>query len=285
LKSEWRYSSIMPGRDRTRSGDPRGLFNRAAHTYERVGPPFFSHYGRRLVELVGVEPGSAVLDVATGAGAVFLPAAERVGDGGIVVEVDLAEDMVDRLRQEIMRRGLTNGQAGIMDAEELAFFDGSFGYVLCAFALDGLPDPDRALAHLSRVLRPGGRLGLTLSSRWWFEGDDRWRWHEEFLISLELQLHSGDSRFATAHEVESVLAAHHFQGISVMEDAFPLVFRDFEEWWRWGWSHGYRRVLEAMGEEELERYQESCAQELSVRATSRGIEGRLEVLLATAERA
>ena len=46
-----------------------GIFDRAATTYGQVGPRFFSHFGRRLVELAQI-PGSAkVLDVATGRGA------------------------------------------------------------------------------------------------------------------------------------------------------------------------------------------------------------------------
>jgi O-methyltransferase/aklanonic acid methyltransferase len=85
-----------------------GVFERAAQTYERVGPGLFSHYGRRLVELAGLQPGGRVLDVAAGAGAVLLPAAERAGPHGEVVGVDLAAAMVARLRQELAARGVGN---------------------------------------------------------------------------------------------------------------------------------------------------------------------------------
>lgn len=77
------------------------IYDRAAASYERVGPSFFSYFGRRVVEMVGMSEGSRVLDVACGAGAVLLAAIGRVGPSGIVVGVDRAGAMVDRPRGEI----------------------------------------------------------------------------------------------------------------------------------------------------------------------------------------
>jgi hypothetical protein len=56
-----------------------GVFSQVAVTYDRVGPRFFSHFGRRLVALAQIPGGAHVLDVATGRGAVLFPAAECVG--------------------------------------------------------------------------------------------------------------------------------------------------------------------------------------------------------------
>ena len=50
-----------------------GLFDRAANTFDHVGPRFFSHFGRRLVELAHIPIGAHVLDVATGRGAALFP--------------------------------------------------------------------------------------------------------------------------------------------------------------------------------------------------------------------
>ncbi len=43
-----------------------GVFSRAAPTYDQRGPQYCAHFGRRLVELAAVRPGTSVLDVATG---------------------------------------------------------------------------------------------------------------------------------------------------------------------------------------------------------------------------
>lgn len=50
-----------------------GLFDRVANTFDHVGPRFFSHFGRRLVELARIPSGAHVLDVATGRGAALFP--------------------------------------------------------------------------------------------------------------------------------------------------------------------------------------------------------------------
>ena len=61
-----------------------GVFDRAAPTYDKVAGAYHDHFGERLVELAGVRPGDAVLDVACGRGAVLVPAAARVGPTGRV---------------------------------------------------------------------------------------------------------------------------------------------------------------------------------------------------------
>ena len=70
------------------------LFDGAAAVYDRTGPSLFARWGARLVELMAPEPGAYVLDVATGRGAVLLPAAQRVGPSGRVVGIDLSAAMV-----------------------------------------------------------------------------------------------------------------------------------------------------------------------------------------------
>src|SRR5437870_2451577 len=96
-------------------------FGKIAPTYDRVGPRWFAHFGRRLVELAQVPTGGTVLDVATGRGAVLLAAAERVGAGGRVVGIDLSEGMLRETAAEIERLGLRNSHVRQMDAEALQF--------------------------------------------------------------------------------------------------------------------------------------------------------------------
>jgi len=116
-----------------------GLFSRAASTYDQVGPRFFTHYGRRLVELAQVSQGASVLDIASGRGASLFPAAERVGPTGRAIGIDLAESMVEEAIHEIRLRGLGNVEARVMDAENLLFPNATFDYVLCGFCLFFFP--------------------------------------------------------------------------------------------------------------------------------------------------
>jgi hypothetical protein len=123
---------------------------------------------------------------------------------------------------------------------------------------------------------------LSVSSGWWWEGDGRWRWHAELLRALGVQLDEGIVAFATPRCVRETLRSCQFADESVIEEIFPLVWANFDEWWKWAWSHGYRRILEAMTQEDLHRYREVCSDHLSSQTTKGGIGGRLEVLLATA---
>jgi len=96
-----------------------------------------------------------VLEVAVGTG-LNLP----FYDSGLsVVGVDLSPDMLAIARQRALDAGrdvdLREG-----DAHDLAFDDGSFDTVVCTFSLCNIPDTDRALGEMRRVLRPGGRLIL-----------------------------------------------------------------------------------------------------------------------------
>src|SRR5688572_1381792 len=111
-----------------RKAETMARFNSRAADFDPQGT--FAHFGQRLVAELGVEPGQRVLDVATGRGAVFFPAAERVGAAGEVVGVDLAESMVRATNEEAERRGLGT-PVRIMDAEQLDFPDAGFDRVLC----------------------------------------------------------------------------------------------------------------------------------------------------------
>ncbi len=250
------------------------VYDRAAASYERVGPPFFSYFGRRVVDLVGIPEGARVLDVACGAGAVLLAAVERVGPSGVVVGVDRAGAMVDRARSEIKHRGISNACVARMDAIALAFPDHMFDTVLCGFALDGLPAP--ALRECSRVLRAQGRIGLTVSEGWWWEGDERWHWHSALLDALGLRVDLEPRRFPTTQHLVTVLTDHGFEGMSGAMESYDLVFADVGEWWGWAWSHGYRHILERMSAFQLERYRVACLEHLQ----DHPVQGCLQVCLA-----
>lgn len=96
-----------------------------------------------------------VLEVAVGTG-LNLPFYDSVQ---LIVGIDLSPAMLEIARaraQEIGRDvDLREG-----DAHELEFDDGSFDSVVCTFSLCNVPDPDRALAEMNRVLRDGGSLIL-----------------------------------------------------------------------------------------------------------------------------
>ncbi len=254
------------------------MFDRAATSYERVGPRFFSHFGRRIVDLLSLPQGAKVLDVACGTGASLLPAAQQIGAHGFAVGVDLAGMMLDRARQEIEQRHLSNTHLICMNAINLAFPNCVFDAVLCGFALSYFSLPALAIEEFSRVLRAQGCLGVMLSEGWWWQDDDRWQWHTALIESLGIRVEYRPRQFPTANDLALALTRGHFDGVSIVSERYDLVFADAHEWWRWNWSQGYRRVMEGMSSSQLEEYRAVSFEHLQQGPVC----GCLNVFLATA---
>jgi ubiquinone/menaquinone biosynthesis C-methylase UbiE len=103
-----------------------------------------------------------VLDAATGTGIAAEAALAVVGPGGHVTAVDVSQAMVDRARQRLASS--RNASVLVEDCQSLRFDDGSFDAVLCSLGLMFFPDPARGLAEFHRVLRPGGRAAVSVST-------------------------------------------------------------------------------------------------------------------------
>jgi ubiquinone/menaquinone biosynthesis C-methylase UbiE len=113
------------------------------------------------LELLRLPQGSKLLDVGTGSGTVALQASALVGSEGSVTGTDIAAAMVALAKQTAADQGIANVTFLQMDAEQLDLPDASFDAVTCAFSLFQFPDMVQALAEMRRVLKPGGRLGLS----------------------------------------------------------------------------------------------------------------------------
>lgn len=106
-------------------------------------------------ELGALPSAAAVLDVPCGGGVTLrdLP----VGADLRFVAADISPAMLARTTDEAARRGIAI-EAALEDVQHLTFDDASFDLVLAFTSLHCFPDPERALAELTRVLRPGGRI-------------------------------------------------------------------------------------------------------------------------------
>lgn len=123
--------------------------------------PFHTALANRLVELVQLEPGQQVLDVATGTGLVAMAAAEIVGSQGRVVGVDIAAGMLEQAQRKINTHGLQNIELIEADADYLNFPNNSFDVILCSSALIYLTDIANSLKQWYRFLKPGGLVAFS----------------------------------------------------------------------------------------------------------------------------
>ncbi|WP_345458273.1 class I SAM-dependent methyltransferase [Nocardioides marinquilinus] len=104
-----------------------------------------------------LEAGSRVLDVPCGGGVALRGV--WPGQGLDYVATDISPAMLERTRALAERHGVADQvTTTIADVGDLPFDDGSFDRVVTLTGLHCFPDPARAVAELTRVLRPGGVL-------------------------------------------------------------------------------------------------------------------------------
>jgi arsenite methyltransferase len=115
---------------------------------------------RRLADAMELRAGTRLLDVAAGIGTTALLLAEERNVE--VIGLDLGRAQVARARFRARELG-PDGQVwfAVADAERLPLADASVDTVVCECALCTFPDKDSAATELARVLRPGGRLGIS----------------------------------------------------------------------------------------------------------------------------
>ncbi len=139
----------------------RSGFNRIAARYAD-GAPLRASLQAALLEAAALAPGEHVLDLAAGPGLLARDAARQVLPDGWVLASDIAEGMLAEGQRRAAAEGLPDLLAAACDAEHLAFGDGTFDVALIGLGLFIFPEPGKALAELRRVLRPGGRLALSV---------------------------------------------------------------------------------------------------------------------------
>jgi SAM-dependent methyltransferase len=112
--------------------------------------------GEMLCEALDLRAGERVLDIAAGNGNATLAAARRWAD---VTSTDYVEALLERGRVRASAEGLT-ARFEQADAENLPYADANFDVVLSTFGVMFTPDQDKAAAEMTRVCKPGGRIGL-----------------------------------------------------------------------------------------------------------------------------
>ncbi len=125
-------------------------WDKAAQHYEKTAHPFTARYAEAALAKAPVAPGSRVLDVAAGTGALALAAARA---GARVLATDFSPGMVAR----IAAANRPNVEARVMDGQALALPDAAFDAVFSIFGVIMFPDWRKGLSEMARVTRPGGR--------------------------------------------------------------------------------------------------------------------------------
>jgi SAM-dependent methyltransferase len=200
------------------------LANDAARHYEDVlVPAYLGPAARATVQRVTPQPGESVLDVGCGTGAAAREAWLSVTPGGRVIGVDVNRYMLAVARQVGPELDFREG-----DARQLPLRDHTFDVAVCANTLQFVPERARAARQLARVLRRGGRVGV---STW--ETIDRNPYFEALAAAISATMGvqvatplTSACTLGTPEELSGVLVAGGFVDVQVEPVALHLELPD-----------------------------------------------------------
>src|SRR5690348_16596113 len=114
-----------------------GVYEKLASVYDFIFGPTL-HPGRvHAIQRMGIKPGDRVLEVGVGTG---INAGLYPRDCA-VTGIDLSESMLEKARDRVARKGVTNVRLLEMDAAAMRFPDGAFDIVYAPYLISVVPDP------------------------------------------------------------------------------------------------------------------------------------------------
>ncbi|MFC1965061.1 arsenite methyltransferase [Chloroflexota bacterium] len=110
------------------------------------------------VALASLREGETVLDLGSGAGFDCFLAANKVGENGKVIGIDMTPEMIEKATENAWKGNYTNVEFRLGEIEILPVGDNSVDAVISNCVINLVPDKRRAFGETFRVLKPGGRL-------------------------------------------------------------------------------------------------------------------------------
>jgi ubiquinone/menaquinone biosynthesis C-methylase UbiE len=250
--------------------------------YNRIGSRYLAAAGARgelaaaLLDEAQLAPGQRVLDLASGPGLLARGAQALVGSHGLTIASDISEGQL-ACCPDLLRVAA--------DGEALPFAAASFDRVLCGLGLMFFPDDQAALREVRRVLRPDGRLALSV----WGRAEDV-PLVETALACMRRLLpppkvaRPSIFRFGDAGELDRRLASADFCDIEIKPCSLTLDFADAVAYWQ-GFldlAGGAAESLSRLPAEKQQALAAAVAEELAPHAIADGYRLRSTVLVASA---
>lgn len=246
------------------------VFDTVSDAYDNPATRFFPFCADRLITHLQPHPGYKLLDIATGTGAVAMPAAQAILPGGRVQAIDLSEKMLNVAANNMQRVGVNNVDYHVMDACMLDFKSNYFDAITCSFGLFFLPDMLAALKEWRRVLKPGGRLMFTTFAQ------------SAFIPLSEQFRHDMESFGVTFPEVSwmrlteeaqctELLGQAGFEHTQVVTEQIGYHLNCAEDWWEIIYSTGYRGFIDTLDNQQLGTFRQKHLENINQHQSKDGI--------------
>ena len=146
------------------SGDP--VFGSGLYTPDELRPLPADAVAASLgcgnpTAVADLRPGETVLDLGSGGGIDVLLAARRVAPGGTAYGLDMTDEMLTLARRNAAEAGVENATFVKGEIEAIPLPDASIDVVISNCVINLSTEKPRVFAEIARVLRPGGRLGVS----------------------------------------------------------------------------------------------------------------------------
>jgi ubiquinone/menaquinone biosynthesis C-methylase UbiE len=241
-------------------------FDASAEKFDEIGTPFFKSFGKSLANFSEIRQGDIVLDIACGKGSASFPMLETLNGSGKLMAIDISFKMIGECQKKINTIAFTNIEFIVMDAEDLQFADNTFDKVVCGFGLFFLPDIEKGLSEIRRVLKPNGLL--TFSS---WNNDYQLKWYNEiiskYIPELLFKKETSEEKiaeqdFRTVDGIEKILKLSSFLKVQIVTENIDCLYNHAEEWIETRWHTAHRMLFEQLDAEQYKHLLEELRDQI-----------------------
>lgn len=254
-------------------------FNNVSREYDSKVLRFFTESANHLVSMLHLRGNERVIDIATGTGNAALAIAAHLPQGD-VTGIDFSSGMLEQARQKAILQNVQNVKFIEMDMQAMEFTTAWFDVAICAFGIFFVDDMDTQLAHMAKMVKPGGTIAICN-----FQEDYFYPLRDLLIKKLKnyniQQPSQVWTRIANDAGCKELFKKAEIHNIHVEQKNMGYFLSSEREWWDVIWNAGFRSLVSQLSPSDLERFRQEHMQEVAALKTKDGIWLDIGVLYTT----